>query len=853
MVEDILQFEMPPPDVEETDDGGAIVRVSEEEEGPDKSFYDNIVDEIPLPELLMLATNLLDDIERDKKSREKRDKQYEEAIKRTGLGKEAPGGADFEGASKAVHPILTEACVDFEARTIRELMPPNGPVKAFVPGERPTVDRVEKAERKKNFMNWQFLVQMPDFRSELEQLLTQLPLGGSQYLRLIYDSQKQRPVPTFVPIDMMYLPYAASNYYTAERRTYVEPITRQEYEARIAEGLYRDTDEIISSHMPRESDAQKATDRIEGKDHNAAVYNEDGVRNIFETAVMGMELEEKYGRAPYLITIDESSRKIVSIVRNWEEGDETKEEMFWIIEFQFVPWRGAYSIGLGQMIGSLAGGATGALRALLDSAHINNIPTLLRLKGTNFSGQSKELNVGEITEVEGGIASDDIRKLLMAVPFNQPSPVLFNLLGFLVDAGKSVVRTTFDRLSDQHPNMPVGTTLALIEEGMKVMSGIHARLYHSMTYVFKVLHRINRMYLDEEEMRDEIGELLAYRRDFEPPEDVVPVANPEVFSDVQRMGQLQVVADRSAQFPDLYNRRLVEKRLLEHTKIPNPEELLLPVEEAEDQNPVNENAAMTLGRPVAAFPEQDHLAHLQVHLDYLNAPFFGQLMTIAPTFIPAALAHMKEHITFWYVNAMFEMLKMETGRDDHQISQILSFADVETRNELERTLASFSPTVLEQGNQVFSQFPEIIKQAMQVMQSLQPQPEIPMDPNKTAELEAKRELETQKAMQKDQSEQRKLAHEKELVFMKLSTAEKQSALDAAREEAKQAMEYAARLEELTAKERAETERTAAEIASREKMNAEDNQTALTIAAAEITSGEKVAVSTGTGINPDPSG
>ena len=527
---EILDFPDLGEEIEDTDDGGAIIKVGpDEEEGASADFFDNIIGQFSLDELESLATNLFDDIERDKKSREKRDKQYAEAIKRTGLGKEAPGGADFQGSSQVVHPMLTEACVDFASRTIKELLPSNGPVKVFVPGKHPSSKRLDKAERKKTYMNWQFLVQMPDFRTELEQLLTQLPLGGSQYLRLVWDARKKRPVPLSVPIDDIYLPYSATNFYTAERMTYVEHITAREFKSRREEGMY-ELDETMkldsgTGQVPEQTEAAKATAKIEGKDNDGDSANEDGLRDVFEVT-LEQELEEEYELAPYRVTLDSDSRKVIAINRNWVEEDETKDNLFWIAEFQFVPWRGAYSIGLGQMIGSLSGAATGALRALLDSALINNMPTLLKLKGANFSGQSKELNICDVTEIEGGISGDDIRKLLMAVPFNPPSPVLFQLLGFLVEAGQGVVRTTFDRLAEQNPNMPVGTTLALIEEGMQVLSGIHLRLYHSMTYVLRILNRINQFYLEEETMVDEEDELLAYRADFDDPLDVVPVADP---------------------------------------------------------------------------------------------------------------------------------------------------------------------------------------------------------------------------------------------------------------------------------------------------------------------------------------
>lgn len=849
--------------VQDTDDGGAIIKMEESagEEMEERAWFDNIVDQFEEPELDKLSVRLLEDIERDKQSRSKRDRQYEEAIKRTGLGKEAPGGADFEGASTAVHPMLTQACVDYSARALRELMPPKGPVRAYVPGDRPEVDRIEKADRVVEYMNWQFKFQMPDFRTELEQLLTQSPLGGSQYLRMVYDARKQRPVPIFVPVDDVYLPYAASNFYTAERVTYAEHITKFEFDQRVKSGMYRELPvnlQEAKGEPPEQTESAKATDKIEGRTPDGQ-YNEDGLRSEFEVSTH-CELEDEYGSAPYRVTIDGSSNKIVAINRNWEEDDDTMEHLYWMVEFPFVPWRGAYSIGLGQMIGSLSGAATGALRALLDSAHINNMPTLLRLKGANFSGQSKELNVTEVTEIEGGIASDDIRKLIMAVPYNPPSPVLFQLLGFLVDAGNGVVRTTFDNIAEQNPNMPVGTTLALIEEGMKVMSAIHLRTFHAMDYVIRLLHRIDRMYLSEDDLMDDVGEVLATRDDFEKPIDILPTADPEVFSDVQRLAQLQIVADRAMANPDLYNRRAVEKRLLERTKIPNPDELLAPLQEPEEQNAVNENAAMTLQRPVAAFPQQDHLAHLQVHLDYLTSNVLGGLPIIAPGYMPMVLEHLKEHIALWYVMENYEMLKASLGMNEEQVSQVLQQRDPETRKELDRTLAAISQKVVPRATQVLAGIPPIIQQTIQMLQEFQPKPEIPMDPNKQADIqarsqdkaldrEAKAATEAQRGQLRLVELDKKLAHSGEIEFAKLSAEERQQAVEAAEEEAQQAREYAARLKELQLKEAGEDARTAASLQSREKINKEDNLTALAIAEAEIESGEKVAVETGTGINP----
>ena len=337
-------------------------------------------------------------------------------------------------------------------------------------------------------MNWQFLIQMPEFRTELEQLLTQLPLGGSQYMRMVYDSKKKRPVPTYWPSDDVYVPYAASNFYTAERLTFVDHITEFEFGQRVKNNMYSDLGPDVAKMVgnDEESKPQKATDAIEGKD-KVDSYNEDGLRNEYEVMCYCDELEDKYEYAPYRITIDGASHKIVAINRNWEEEDKTQQPLYWAVEFPFIPWRGACSIGLGQMIGSLSGAATGALRALLDSAHMNNLPTLIRLKGANFSGQSKELRIAAVTEIEGGIAGDDIRKLIMPVPFNPPSNVLLELLGVVTELGRGMVQTTFEKLGEQSTQMPVGTTLALIEEGMTVFSAIHLRLFGAMNHVLRTM------------------------------------------------------------------------------------------------------------------------------------------------------------------------------------------------------------------------------------------------------------------------------------------------------------------------------------------------------------------------------
>ena len=833
---EVVELDEENPDVEDTDDGGAIVNMDEDVEAPvdESDFYANLADELDQGDLEAITLELIQKIDYDKDSRKERDKQQEEAIRRTGLGNDAPGGADFEGASRVVHPMLTKATIEFESRAIGELMPPDGPVKDFIPGTS-TKARVEKAKRKKDYMNWQFKIQMPEFRPELEQLLTQLPLGGSQYLRLVYDHKKKRPVPIFVPIDDVYLPYSASSFYSAERSTYVEHITKFEFENRVSSGQYREIDGLeetgSASSVPETTESEKATEKIEGKSSTA--YNIDGLRDIYEVMTYA-ELEKNTGFAPYLISICAHSHKAVSVVRNWEEKDEKKEAMFWMSEFGFVPWRGAYHIGLGQMIGWLSAAATGALRALLDSAHINNLPTLLKLKGTNFTGQTISLAATQITEIEGGIATDDIRKLIMPIPFNQPSSVLVELLGLLVKEGDETVKTAMENLTENaNANMPVGTTLALIEQGMKVLSAIHMRMHHAMDQVIKILHRINRMYVTDEEIKDDTGEVMAFRKDFQGPMDVIPVSDPQVFSDVQRFAQIQMVAQR-AQGNPLYDQRKVEELILERTKIPNAKELLIAEPKAQELNAVNENVAASLGRPIAAFPEQDHLAHIQAHLDFLTSPFFGYLAVIAPNFVPAILSHLREHIVLWYVNEAYDMVNAQL-EGEMKFDQIIKEKDPMVQKELDRLLAQISPKLIEKGKAQFEKLPPIIEQAMGVAKQYAPQPQDPA----TAVAKIQQETEVQKAA----------ARSKDAQLKEQSTTQREAAKQQATTEREKQKVYSA-AEIAKFKEQHADARNQTDNEIRERMNQQDNLTAMTIAGAELESAENTDMSTGHGINPE---
>ena len=818
-------------DVQDTEDGGAIVTLDEDDGSKpgDSEFLANLAEELAEEELQKLSSSYIDLIGKDKEARKKRDEQYEEGIRRTGLGDDAPGGAQFQGASRVVHPMLTEVCVDFSSRAIKELFPPDGPVKTKIIGSM-TEARVAKAGRKADFMNWQLTTQSQSFRAELEQLLTQVPLGGAQYMKVTWNEAKNRPEFLFVAIDEMLLPFAATNFYSAQRKTHVQYLTTLDYDQRVKSGMYRDVDIVITSSDLDPSKAAVANDKIEGREDDA--FNADGLRTVYEIYTFLDIEDDTDGPAPYIITIDKSTGKVLSIYRNWDEDDAAREELQWIVEFPFVPWRGAYPIGIVHMIGGISAAATGALRALMDSAHINNSQTMIKLK-SQMGGQSLNLQPTQVEEIEGGLNVDDVRKLAMPLPFNPPSAVLFQLLGFLVDSAKGVVRTTLDDVADTNANAPVGTTLAKIEQGMVVFNAIHARLHNSMERLMRIQHRLNGMYLEDAAEKAEIGEEIAVRKDFDGPLDIVPVSDPNIFSEAQRFAQVQAVAQRAQLVPQLYDARKVEQRILATLKIPDAESLLAPNTSPEEKNPIEENVLATLGQALQAFPEQDHVSHLKAHLAYMTSPALGASELIAPVFTPIMINHFKEHIALWYATEVKNLIKGFAGESYADL--VKSTKTPEDKRAMDAALAEASMTVVSGAQEAFAVLPPIIKQAQEMMQKLTGPAQ--QDPSAAAAMAD--------IQMRGQIAEKKLALDTQK--LQLQGQEKQQAAQAHQAELQAAAQAEMQQEQL--QQQAETQRVQMETQARLAMNTADNKTAMDLALLDLANGD---TTPSAALNPNPS-
>jgi hypothetical protein len=760
-------------EVIELDDGSVIVNYQEKSSPlKDPEFYANMAEELDESILDQLATEYLDYIDVDKEARRQRDKQYEEGLRRTGLGKDAPGGATFDGASKVVHPVMAEACVDFAASSTKELLPSDGIVKANIKSEAGR-RQVEIADRKVNFLNWQLTEQIAEYRDEMEQLLTQLPLGGSQFLKWRWDDEQARPTCEWVPIDNIILPYSSTNFYTSQRVAEQQDITEDIYQQRIEQEIYRDIDSSYTSDAPLtdQTRSEAANAKIEGKSEPSK--NIDGLRRVYEITCF-MRLEDdpltEGRRAPYILTIDESSSKVLALRRNWEANDEKLEKLDWYVEFKFIPWRGAYAIGLPHLIGGLSAALTGALRALLDAAHINNSQTMLKLKTGRVSGQSDRIEPTQVIEVEAGPGVTDIRQIAMPMPFNPPSSTLFDLLGWLTAAAKGVVTTSEEKIADANANMPVGTTQALIEQGAKVFSSIHARLHRSQAMSLKILSRLNHWYLSE--MDNTSGEEIQVR-DFAYNNDVRPVSDPNIFSETQRLAQnqalLQMATQANQMQPGMFDLRSVYKRILKQLKVPDAEEILPNPLGASESNPALENVSMTMGRPAAAYPDQDHLAHIKIHLEYANNPAYGGSPVIGPVFAPQALEHIKQHLTLHYLQSMRGMVAQASGgRDVLELHQ-----EKPLDKASQQALALASQMVNQDSQQELQEYVQQIQQLAQKVQQANQQKAqnaAMNDPTAAAIVKtqmAETERKTQEAQMRMQTETQKAKQDYEIKVAEL--------------------------------------------------------------------------------------
>jgi len=640
------------PTFEMEDDGGVTVDftgvVEMEAEESIQEWYGDLTDTLEDEDKDIIASDVVDNYTSDKESRAEWEAMFEKGFDLLGL-KIQESSEPFEGACTAVHPMLIESAVKFQSKAIQELFPPSGPVKAQIIGKS-TPEREDQANRVQEFMNYQTTDQMPEYFDEMERMLFHLPLIGSAFKKVYYDANLKRPVSEFVPIDQFYVSYYASNLRKADRYTHVIYRSPVDLAKDIRTGIYRDV-ELPEATNPQPTSFSEKMDTIIGL---SPTGTNDPQYTLLEQHCY-LEIEEDYA-LPYIVTVEEKSQQILSIRRNYKKDDKNQEKVSHFVHYRFVPGFSFYGFGLMHFLGNLTMTATAAMRSLVDAGQFANLPGGFKAKGVRIVGDNDPISPGEFKEVEA--TGQDLNKAIVSLPYKEPSSTLYNMLQFITQTGQKFADSTEQIVSDAASYGPVGTTMALLEASSKFFSAIHKRLHKSQRDEFKILAQINYDYLPSEYPYEvPFAEKNVLKQDFDGRIDVLPVSDPNIPSNAHRMMISQMALQMAQQSPPgMFNLEALNRTILNAANLPNLEEILPPKKEPQQLDPVSDIMAATKGMPIAAFPGQNHDAHIQTKMMYLQDPQNGA-NPIMQRLRPILEANIQEHSVLKYQEQMNGMAR----------------------------------------------------------------------------------------------------------------------------------------------------------------------------------------------------
>lgn len=632
-----------------TEDGGIIIEFGSSEEddmAPSDVPHDaNLAEYIEDSDLEGMAAELVDDFINDRNSRKDWAMAYIKGLDLLGL-KIEERSQPWQGASGVFHPMLTESVVRFQAQAMGELFPASGPARSKIVGKA-TSEKIRQAERVETELNYLLTEKMPDYRSELEQMLFRLPLAGSAFKKVYFDPIREVPVATFVPAEDLVASYGASSLETCPRFTHVMRKTKNEILELQAVGFYRDVD--IGLPTADKSDIQDKYDDLDGSDDTMF---DDGRYTILEMYVdinMTEVFDDPNGIArPHVITIEKGSMTILSIRRNWREDDEKKRKRMHVIHYPYLPGLGFYGTGLIHLIGGLAKSATSIMRQLIDAGTLANLPAGLKSRGLRIKGDNTPLRPGEFRDVD--VPGGAIRDAITFLPYKEPSAVLYQLLSNVVEEGRRIGSVADVQISDMNSQAPVGTTLALLERNMKVMSGVQARLHAAMKDELRLIAEIVHDHMDEKYAYDMGGDFNRID-DFDGRVDIIPVSDPNASTMAQRIMQYQAALQLSTQAPQLYDMGKLHRQMLEVLGIQDASDIIKLPDDIRAKDPVSENMALLKQEPVKAFDYQDHAAHIAVHQAAMQDPKIQQILGQSPfaqAIQAAAMAHINDHTALQY-------------------------------------------------------------------------------------------------------------------------------------------------------------------------------------------------------------
>lgn len=658
-----LEIEIVNPDAVsfELEDGGALVILGPElSEQIAPGFNANLAEHMDERDLGALGSELIADFESDRRSREDWEQTYKKGLDLLGL-KIEERSSPWPGACGVFHPILSEAAVRFQSQAIMETFPAGGPVRAKIVGK-VTPERERQAIRVKEDLNYMLTERMSEYRGEHERMLFALPLSGAAFKKVYFDPTLNRPTSIYVPAEDFVVPYGASDLQTAPRYTHIMRKHPNEIRKLQVMGFYRDID--LSSPVPDRNDIQQTKDKLSGEELNDLDDRHILLEIHVDLDLPGYEDVDKSGEPtgialPYVVTVERSTGTVLSIYRNWKQDDSLKLKRQHFVQYGYIPGFGFYPFGLIHLVGGIAKSATSILRQLVDAGTLANLPAGLKARGLRIKGDSTPLMPGEFRDVD--VPSGAIKDSITFLPYKEPSQVLAGLLATMVEEGRRFASIADLQIGDASQNAPVGTTLALMERAMKVMSAVQARLHASMKQELDLLVDIIKNHMQGDyEYETDMG--ATRTNDYDGRIDVIPVTDPNAASLSQRVVQYQAALQLASQAPQMYDLPELHREMLTVLGIQDPGKIIPSEKEKKPMDPVSENMAILSGKPVKAFLYQDHEAHIRVHMAAMQDPKILQMVGQSPQAGPiqaAAMAHINEHIGFQYRKEIERQLGVE--------------------------------------------------------------------------------------------------------------------------------------------------------------------------------------------------
>ena len=653
-------------EISEEDDGGVTVDFDPEDmRGEGGDFYANLAEEMPDRELSRIGSDLAGEFDANKAGRQDWEDAYTDGLELLGFNYEERT-QPFRGSSGVTHPLLAEAATQFQAQAFNELLPAGGPVRTQVMGEE-THAKADQAKRVRQFMNYYITNVMEDYTPDMDQMLFYLPLAGSTFKKTYYDEVMDRAVSKFVPAQNLVVPYDTSDLDTCPNISQLIRMDLNDLRKKQLAGVYLDIDVIPAQGDVTEVDSE--INRIDGIEPSQIDYDCTLLECHVDLDLEGYEDLDEDGeptgiKVPYLVTISQDNGQVLSIRRNYREDDPAKKKIAYFTHFKFLPGFGFYGLGLIHTIGGLSRTATSALRQLIDAGTLSNLPAGFKARGLRIRDDDDPLQPGEFRDVDapGGA----IRDSLMPLPFKGPDRTLFELLGFVVQAGQRFATITDMKVGDGNQNAAVGTTIAMLEQGSRVMSAVHKRLHYSMRQEFKILARVMSESLPQEYPYSVAGdESSIMASDFDDRVDVIPVSNPNVFSQAQRIALSQTKMQLAAQAPEMHNMHEVYRDMYESLGVTDVDRIMkaVPDDEPRPLDPAQENINALDMMELRAFAGQDHQSHIMAHLIFGATPMVGQMPQVAV----ALQKHVLEHVKIQAEEAGMQQMQQAQGGDEAQM------------------------------------------------------------------------------------------------------------------------------------------------------------------------------------------